>query len=94
MSRVTWRDFLNDVADVLSAEAMSPRAPAPYQDWTSYSTISLGYLYVRTFLSPDCRIELTIRENAHGGETMEFAVHGKPGKVYPSETEARASTRI
>lgn len=69
---------------------MSPRAPAPYQDWKAMSTISTMALYVQTFLSPDGKIELTV-QTGDGIYGMHFAVHGKPGRVYREEADARAA---
>ena len=45
---------------------------------------------VRTYVSTDGKIEMTVRPNGRGAEFREFAVMGRPRQRYASETAARA----
>jgi hypothetical protein len=53
--------------------------------WRPFLTIG----DVRTYMSADGKIEMTVRPDGDGGEMREFAVMGKPRERFRSEEAAR-----
>jgi hypothetical protein len=68
-------------------ETIALQAPIFGKKWHALITIGA----VRTYVSTDGKIEMTVRPDGRGREVREFAIFGKPRRRYASENAARAT---
>jgi len=74
----------------MAAQSADERIASPVSIYEKkwHALLTIGG--VRTYVSADGKIEMTVRPDGRGREIREFAVFGKPRQRYASEGAARA----